>query len=372
MILIVTQVFAPARGGIEYTMTELANQLANAGHQVTVLADGAKEGFTLQSPYVLKLFCGPRPWRRWQKRCAIAKIAAHQKITGIICDSWKSVEALPRKFVTPIAVLAHGAEYPLAASPHKIQRITAALQRATSIIANSHYTADLVRPYLPFPDDARLTIIHPAMTAPPQPSEAAHKEIAHIIGGRGPVISVVARLEERKGVDRVIAALPELIKNYPDIILLIGGAGADKDRLAGLTQKLSVAQHVVFLGRIDDDVKSAVLDASAIFAMPVRRVGASVEGFGLSYIEAAWFSVPALGGMGCGASDAVIDGETGLLCDGADQAKVTQALARMLSDEKLRRQWGRAAQIRAQSDLTWDKTLPRYLRALGIATRATS
>jgi phosphatidylinositol alpha-1,6-mannosyltransferase len=100
--------------------------------------------------------------------------------------------------------------------------------------------------------------------------------------------------------------------------------------------------------------------------MPVRRVGNSVEGFGISYLEAAWFGVPALGGQDCGAADAVLDHETGLLCDGADQAGVTQALARLLDDEAWRRRLGEKARTRVCRELLWPAVLPRYLAAINV------
>ena len=52
--------------------------------------------------------------------------------------------------------------------------------------------------------------------------------------------------------------------------------------------------HPAFLGVVQGDRKAALLAASDVFAMPVRRVGTSVEGFGSSYIEAGWFGVPGI------------------------------------------------------------------------------
>jgi len=103
--------------------------------------------------------------------------------------------------------------------------------------------------------------------------------------------------------------------------------------------------------------------------MPSYNVGTSVEGFGISYIEAAWFGVPSLGGLGSGAKDAVIDGQTGLLCDGNNQADVSTKLASLLDDPELRSKLGRAAQIRARGELSWEAMLPRFLDALELSKR---
>jgi phosphatidylinositol alpha-1,6-mannosyltransferase len=364
MILIVTQTFAPAKGGMETFMTALAEHLALAGREIAVFADGKDKNFEPQAPYVLKRFGGWRPFRRFQKRRALAALLFMRLIEGVFCDSWKSVEALPRSISAPIIVFAHGAEYPVSPSKRKRRRIEKALARSSGIIANSHFTAEAVRPYLKRSDDPRLGIVLPPINPLPDPLPEAQANMREIIGGRHPVISVLARLEPRKGIDRLITALPSVLAKHPSAVLLIGGKGGDETRLRALAEEKSIEEHVEFLGFLDGDKKSALFSQSDVFAMPVRRVGTSVEGFGLSYIEAAFFGVPSLGGKDGGAEDAVLDGKTGLLCDGENQTEVTLKLLRLLDDEALRRKLGAAAQKRVRKELLWSQVLPRFLSAL--------
>ncbi len=364
MILIVTQTFAPSKGGMETYMTALAEELARAGSEVVVFADGDNQNYAPQANYALQRFGGWRPLRRWKKRHAVAGLFDTRIIEGVFCDSWKSIEALPKVFSAPIVVLAHGAEYPVSPSKCKKDRIVAALARASKILANSRFTTDLVRPYLEKSDDSRLVVTHPPISPLLNPSMDAQEKMRALIGERYPVLSVVARLEPRKGVDRVIAALPAVLAKHPKAVFLVGGAGDDKVRLQALAEEKIVAAHVVFLGAVDDDQKLALLANSDVFAMPVRRVGTSVEGFGISYIEAGWFGVPSLGGTGSGAEDAVMDGKTGLLCDGENQTDVTQKLLRLLDDETLRRKLGHAAKKRLQQEMLWTIALPKFLSAL--------
>lgn len=132
-------------------MAGLAGRLALSGRSVKVLANGAPAGADAtvpEPPFVLRRFGGWRPLRRWRKRRAIAALLAAGNVEGVFCDSWKSVEALPRRLGVPVAVLAHGAEYPVTPRPRKARRIMAALARCHAIIANSHFTADAVRRFL--------------------------------------------------------------------------------------------------------------------------------------------------------------------------------------------------------------------------------
>ncbi len=371
--LIVTQCFYPDVGGIEGLMTALADQCVAAGRTVTVIADRVRSKEATPSPgkpYTIARFGGPRPWRRWRKKACIAGIVRERGsgIAGIFADSWKSIEALPSGLKTPVSVLAHGMEFPLDASSAKKRRVSAALARCVTVIANSHYTAGLVLPYLAGHAN-KLQIVLPPCPPVMEPESGALAAIRHRIAGRHPVIATVARLEPRKGVDAVIRAMPEVLQRHPGCVYAIAGAGADRPRLEELAKGLNVQQAVLFLGRVSDAEKMALLAQADVFAMPVRREGRSVEGFGLSYLEAGWFGVPSLAGRDGGAADAVLDGETGIVCDGTSPCEVTRSLLALLDDEGFRKRLGAAAQQRAKLDLSWPLAIERFLASFSPAGR---
>jgi phosphatidylinositol alpha-1,6-mannosyltransferase len=363
--LIVTQCFYPDLGGIEGLMTALADNCTFAGRPVTVLADRVRKrplDPEPGKPYDIIRFGGPRPWRRWRKQAYLKSILQKRgsQIAGIFADSWKSIESMPPSLQVPISVLAHGMEYPPDASPAKHRRIGAALARCSAVIANSSYTANLAARYAGA-DASKLQIIHPPIAPLPEPSAADLAGLRSRISSRGPVIATVARLEPRKGIDTVIRAMPELLLRHPLCIYAIAGAGDDRPRLEELALSLGVRDATIFLGRVSEGLKAALLASADVFAMPVRREGRSVEGFGISYLEAGWFGVPALAGRDGGAADAVLDGETGLVCDGSSQSEITRSLLLLLGNEPLRMRLGAAAQQRIKRDLSWPITIGRYL-----------
>jgi len=366
LIALATQCFSPDVGGIEMLMTGLADHLSLAGLDVEVFADHvrAKGISEIRRPYPIHRFGSIRPLRRLMKRRAIARAGLSNGVLGLFADSWKSITAAPAG-AAPIAVLAHGTEFPLDPSPAKARRINAALRRARSIIASSHYTAGLAANFMQGVA-AEIVVINPPIPPLPEPTPGACAEIDAAIAGRGPVIATLARLEPRKGVDAVLRALPALRGRHPGLVYLVAGAGADLARLQALAAELRVDDCVVFLGQVSDPRrKAALLTRSDLYAMPSRRVGNSVEGFGISYGEAAWFGVPSVAGGDGGAADAVVDDVTGLICDGGDDDSVLGALTRLLDDEGLRRRLGAAAADLARAKLTWSAALPRYLAAIG-------
>ncbi len=364
--LIVTQCFYPDTGGIEGLMTALADNCSAAGREVTVLADRIRGGRHAASnpvkPYAILRFGGPRPWRRWRKRSCLARILETRSadIAGIFADSWKSIEALPPSLQVPVSVLAHGMEFPPAPSASKRRRISEAFARCDAVIANSAYTAGLAAPYLGAAQ-AKLRIIHPPVTALPPPAAPEIEQLKARIGAGHSIIATVARLEPRKGIDAVIKAMPEILRQYPGCVYLVAGAGAYRPQLEALAASLGVQNAVVFLGHVGEAMKSAVLSRADVFAMPVRREGRSVEGFGISYLEAGWFGVACLAGRDGGAADAVLDAETGLVCDGSNQSEITGSLLLLLANEPLRKRLGDAARERVKTELAWPASIERYL-----------
>jgi phosphatidylinositol alpha-1,6-mannosyltransferase len=177
------------------------------------------------------------------------------------------------------------------------------------------------------------------------------------------VILTVARLEQRKGIDMVIRALPAVLKTHANATYIVAGDGSDSARLKGLAEGIGVADRVTFVGPVDGDIKAAYFAAADVFAMPSRRIGNSVESFGIAYLEAGWYGVPSLAGNDGGAADAVSDGETGLICDGGNPDSVAETLLTLL-DGARRRPLGAAARARARGPAQWASTLSAYLAAL--------
>jgi phosphatidyl-myo-inositol dimannoside synthase len=83
------------------------------------------------------------------------------------------------------------------------------------------------------------------------------------------------------------------------------------------------------------------------------------------FVEAAACARPVVVGDSGGAREALVDGETGLLVDGAQVQEVADAVATLLSDRDLARSMGRAGRERVERELTWSavaRTLGQWLQ----------
>lgn len=364
MYLITTQCFPPDRGGIEALMGGLADTLHARGAEVSVFADRihARDAAERSWPYPVRRFGGLKPLRRWLKARAVAAAVRVAKVEGIFADSWKSAELLP-PLTAPIAVLVHGTEIPVQPSASKRRRIERTLAQAQSVIVNSAHTAETVTPYLA--DGAtRVRVVHPPIGPQTEPSEAALSRARTFVHSRAPVLLTIARLEERKGVDMVIRALPKVIEAHPNAVYVVAGPGDDRARLEQLARELGVGERVLFAGPVDGEAKAALYAIADAFVMPARRVGNSIESYGIVYVEAGWYGVPSIAGRDGGAVDAVANERTGLIADGASASDVEHQVLRLLGDKDLHRRLSEGAKHRARGVSQWSATIGLYLKAL--------
>jgi len=93
--------------------------------------------------------------------------------------------------------------------------------------------------------------------------------------------------------------------------------------------------------------------------MPSIQAGKSVEGFGISYLEAAKFGTPSIAGITGGASDIVKNGETGLLCDGENHNEIYKSLTQMMEYNNYKRM-GKKDKIFSEQ-FSWDLQIKKYL-----------
>lgn len=176
-------------------------------------------------------------------------------------------------------------------------------------------------------------------------------------------IVTVARLDEHKGHDVVLRALPRLVRRWPDLTYDIIGPGP-QERLRAIVTELDLARNVVFHGSVRFEDLLARTARAAAFVMPSREIPGRpdlIEGFGLVYLEASALGVPCVAGRSGGVPDAVPDGETGFLVEPTSSAEVEHALEKLLGDPALAARLGAAGRRRAEAEYTWPRIVERML-----------
>jgi len=185
------------------------------------------------------------------------------------------------------------------------------------------------------------------------------------IGDR-PVIISVGRLVHRKGQDQLIKALYTIKQSIPDVILIIIGEGPHREVLNKLVKKYELTDSVKFLGRVSYNDLPVYLSASDVFAMPSRDrlFGLEVEGLGIVYLEASACELPVIVGKSGGATDALIEGVTGISVDGRNTKEIANAAVKLLKDKKLSKKMGKAGRKWVEAEWSWKIWSKRFSKLL--------
>jgi glycosyltransferase involved in cell wall biosynthesis len=196
-------------------------------------------------------------------------------------------------------------------------------------------------------DEDRLTVIRDAVDTErfmaPADQGAFRAEFG--LSGAEFVVAVIAQLIPRKGHRYLLEAVAQLKASYPQLKVIIFGQGPLETELRERTAKLGLSGLVQFAGfRRDLDDYLACLD---LLVHP-----ALAEGLGVAVLKAAAAGVPVVGFAAGGLSEAVVDGETGLLVPPKDAVALRGAIARLVENPALRRELGEAGRIRMQSDFS--------------------
>ena len=157
-------------------------------------------------------------------------------------------------------------------------------------------------------------------------------------------------------------ALRNLKQIYPNIIYTCIGYGEEEENIKKLVKELDLREQVIFLKDITDDLKNALVAQSNVFVMPSIIYKKSVEGFGIAYVEAAQYGIPSIGGKDGGASDAIKDKETGIICDGNNLEEIYSSIDLILKNN-LYKELGRKAK-EYSTKFEWDNIVKEYLKIL--------
>jgi glycosyltransferase involved in cell wall biosynthesis len=143
------------------------------------------------------------------------------------------------------------------------------------------------------------------------------------------VIGTVARLEPAKGIEFLIKAAREILKQFYKVKFLIVGDGSQRDFLERLTKELNLDEKVIFTGYMPEP--QDVIDLMDVFVMP----STFREGCSLAISEAMAHSKPIVATCVGGNPEQVIDGLNGILVEPKDENCLAQAILILLKDKNL-------------------------------------
>lgn len=143
-----------------------------------------------------------------------------------------------------------------------------------------------------------------------------------------PVVGVIARLAEQKGVSYFLKAIPRLSAEFPDARFEIVGDGPQAESLKELAMSLGISDKVQFHGYRDD--WQSYLERYSIFVLPSLW-----EGLPLVLLTAMARRKAIVATKVGGIEEAIISEENGLLVPPGSEEALVEAISRLLKDPAL-------------------------------------
>ena len=359
MYLIVTRSFPPEVGGMQSLMWGLTKEMSK-NFMIKVFADyheNHKE-FDQKENFSIERIGGIKFLRKIRKAQLVNEFLKENKVQGVIVDHWKSLELI--KTDKKKYCLIHGKEinHPEGSSINK--RIKKVLNETEKVIANSEFTKNLA--IVNGIDKNKIKVINPGVNAVKELDRKSLEKVESLLKIKSPRLITVSRFDKRKNHEKIIMALRNLKQQYPDIVYICIGHGEEEENLKKLVQELNLSSQVMFFKEITENLKNALIAKSNIFVMPSIIHKTSVEGFGISYVEAAQYSVPSLGGKDGGASDVIKHDKTGIICDGNNLEDIYSSLNSMIENKKYIELGKNAKEF--VSKFQWQKIIEDYKKIL--------
>ena len=147
-----------------------------------------------------------------------------------------------------------------------------------------------------------------------------------------PVLGICARLDKFKGQDDLIRIMPALLRDLPELRLLIVGDGYYRPTLDALAEELGVKHRVIFTGLVPPARVPELLGAMDIKALPSYQ-----EGQPRTLVQALLCGCAIVGYKAGGIPEVCVDGVTGRLVPVGDREKLTQTIAELFANPEERK-----------------------------------
>ena len=174
------------------------------------------------------------------------------------------------------------------------------------------------------------------------------------------VVGFIGSFYAYEGLDLLLDALPGLLRQWPELRVLLVGGGPQDAALKAQAQRLGVADQVVFTGRVPHDQVQRYYDLIDVLAYPRHSMRLTELVTPLKPLEAMAQGRLLVASDVGGHRELIRHGETGLLFKADDPASLARTLSQLLAD---RERWPllRAAGRRyVEQERHWAASVQRY------------
>lgn len=350
-IITLTHEFYPQKGGIATYCREVMHHAYERGMHVEVWAP--RHSALERNPFPYRVRQLPlRGTQGWPCRMRLARYLRDNR------ELWEeNILYLPepgplRTFLyspqTDLDKLAglvltlHGSEIArLNANAMRRRLFRRILERADVVGVVSEYSRRLLEKYQPDLGE-KVKVLHGALR-----SDMAYPDRYHFTqppkAGGPTILLTVARVHPRKGqmaVLEAMAQMPEKVRLNTEYWLAgpTNHSGYQRELMRFAQRK---RLRLKLLGEVEDRRLPEIYGQADIFVMTSQRWKRSVEGFGLSYLEASAYGLPVVAHRTGGVTEAIKEGHNGLLVPVGNRAELCAALTQLIEHPQARQRLAR-------------------------------
>jgi glycosyltransferase involved in cell wall biosynthesis/GT2 family glycosyltransferase len=373
-------------GGVGRFMLDLARELVRRGHEVRIVTTSPDHNRVdleagvwvhrirkhTREPVPSHLPKVPEPlWRNAAPVAEEVRRISRERPVDLVLSSIWDVEwvgvfgssSLPivSAYTTPFSVVRATQPETVGVPPFMADSIET-LERwaqgaAHAVQANGEHIAQAVAQHSGVGFDPSGLFVVPLGSQQPRPAEP------EMSSDRPVTCLFVGRLEPRKGIDLLLAAIPLILERDPSLRFVLAGQDDLPDGSGSTFRARFETDHpelvatgaVRFTGSVEYDEFCALLNEADVAVLPSR-----FESFGLVYVEAMAAGLPVVAIEGSGAEEVVVAQDTGLLCR-ANPESLTGAVLTLTGDIERAREMGRRGRARFQSNFTVEAMTDRFL-----------
>lgn len=380
--------YPPARGGAETHVHAVATRLKRRGHDVAVYTSDLKTEFPMERLDGAYAEVDGVPVRRFEARSmpgAFHYVTYPAMKGALLADRADIYHAhsygYPHTHLAAKAAARHGRPFVYTPHFHPPYSTTGGRTRKTLrsvydsalgrrpfraadlVIAVSSAELQWMRPMIPL--DTRTTVIPNGIDLKDFEGDGDGRAFRERHGVHGPMLLYTGRLAGNKRLDTVIALMPDLLKEFPDLTFVAVGEDHGMGRSwRELAERLDVKDHVRFLGHVERAELVEAYRACDAFVLP-----SDYEAFGIVLLEAMACGKPCVATRVGGVVDIIRHQETGLLVEFGDKEALKEALTSLLGDHVARRELGGAARASVGREFDWDAVVGRIEAEYGKLAR---
>jgi glycosyltransferase involved in cell wall biosynthesis len=356
----------PEAGGAELHLEQILLEAVACGWRVTWLASGFPGGAPETEHRGIRVLRRGRWWDfNWVVPGVLRRELSAPPPDLVVEDINKVPCLTPWWTRAPVAVIVphlfgtaafREASLPVALYVLALERLIPAVYRGARVVVISESTRDdLVARGI---DPARITVVHCGL------DHDTYRVDPAVAKSERPTVVFVGRLRRYKGVDWVMRTMPEVMRRVPGARLLVVGDGPFEPWLRRAAEALGVTNAVEFLGFLPRAEKVRCLQQAWVAVQPSPK-----EGWGLTVVEAGACGTAVVAADSPGLRDSVRRDETGLLVPYGDDARLAEALIRVLEDRALRDRLADAGRAWA-ARFSWPECGRASLDGLGVGMAA--